>query len=168
MVSIEAALRYDPETGSLIWLPRGNARFDNRNAGNIAGAKRSDGYISVGFNNKAYLAHRLIWRFVYGEWPEFEIDHINGDKADNRIENLRACTTAENRRNMPVRRNKTSRYSGVRKSRNAWSVVIDSKIGATLKPKMKLVGMRLRYTLNLASTLTMDAPKGVLHNGLYL
>jgi hypothetical protein len=127
MVSIEAALRYDPETGSLIWLPRGNARFDNRNAGNIAGAKRSDGYISVGFNNKAYLAHRLIWRFVYGEWPEFEIDHINGDKADNRIENLRACTTAENRRNMPVRRNKTSRYSGVRKSRNAWSVVIDSK-----------------------------------------
>jgi hypothetical protein len=127
MASLETSVHYDPATGLLTWLARGDPRFDNKMVGKAAGSVRPDGYVAVGFGGKSYLAHRLIWRLVHGEWPEFEVDHINGDKADNRIENLRACTTAENRRNMPVRKNKTSRYVGVRKTRNAWSVVVDSK-----------------------------------------
>jgi hypothetical protein len=121
----DMALRYEPETGSLIWLPRGYAKFDNRFAGTTAGTLKRNGYVQVRLNGKFYLAHRLAWRLYHGDWPEFEIDHINGDPADNRIENLRVCTTAENRRNMPRRKNKTSKYTGVRKTRDKWSVVID-------------------------------------------
>ncbi len=127
MADIDTALVYDPETGQLSWVARGVPKFDNRLAGKVAGAVRPDGYRAVGFQGKHYLAHRLAWRLHYGEWPENELDHINGDKLDNRIKNLRICTTAENRRNMPTRKNKTSRFSGVRKSRDAWSVVVDSK-----------------------------------------
>ena len=127
MASVDTVLRYDPETGDLIWLPRGNPKFDNRLANKAAGTMTRRGYIQVRFDGKFYLAHRLAWRLYYGVWPEFEIDHINGNPADNRIENLRVCTTAENRKNMPCRKNKTSKYMGVRKSRNAWSVLVDGK-----------------------------------------
>ena len=127
MADLDAALLYDPETGLLSWAARGVPKFDNKLAGKVAGANRPDGYKSVRFQGKTYLAHRLAWRLYHGDWPEGEIDHINGDKLDNSIQNLRVCTTAENRRNMPTRKNKTSRFSGVRKSRNAWSVIVDSK-----------------------------------------
>ena len=127
MARIEDALHYNPETGKLTWLPRGNAKFDNKLAGKVAGGSRPDGYISVGVHKKSHLAHRVAWLLSYGVWPEHEVDHINGDKTDNRLENLRACTTGENRKNMPRRKGKTSKYTGVRKSRNAWSVIVDSK-----------------------------------------
>jgi hypothetical protein len=127
MAVIEEALHYDPATGHLTWRSRGVPKFDNKLAGKIAGTYHPSGYIQVRFGGKIYLAHRLAWRLAHGEWPEFEIDHLNGDPSDNRLENLRVCTTAENRKNMPRRKNKTSKYTGVRKSRDKWSVVVDSK-----------------------------------------
>jgi hypothetical protein len=127
MVRIEDALHYNPETGKLTWLPRGNAKFDNKLAGKEVFTKHSGGYIQLTFNGKSHLAHRVAWLLAHGSWPEHEVDHINGDKTDNRLENLRACTTGENRKNMPCRKNKTSKYTGVRKSGNAWAVLVDSK-----------------------------------------
>lgn len=62
------------------------------------GTKRKDGYIIVGYNYKTYLAHRIIWLYVFGEMPLY-IDHIDGDPSNNKITNLRNVTQKENRAN---------------------------------------------------------------------
>jgi len=79
----------------------------------IAGGYDSAGYICVRVNYKTFKAHRLIWLYVYGEWPKGEIDHINGIKDDNRIENLRDVSKSINQRNSKMRKNNTSGITGV-------------------------------------------------------
>ena len=83
---------YDPSTGLLTW--RHGAR-----AGGIPGTKRKGGYIQMNLAGRKYRAHRLIWLYVTGEWPKGEIDHINGDPADNRILNLRDVPNVINQQN---------------------------------------------------------------------
>ena len=72
------------------------------------------------------MAHRLAWLFHYGEWPENHIDHINGDRSDNRICNLREATVKQNGENRKLHKNNTSGYRNVRwkKERNKWEVSI--------------------------------------------
>jgi len=83
--SILDVLDYDPETGLFTWI-------DNYHAskiGTVAGAVQKNlGYIKIRHKGQAYGAHRLAWFFVHGEQP-YIIDHINHDRADNRIANLR-------------------------------------------------------------------------------
>jgi hypothetical protein len=101
---------YDKETGNLIWkVSNGN----NQKIGDIAGSLNAKvGYIRVGINGKKYLAHRLIFLYHKGYLPK-TIDHINGDKVDNRIENLRAVTASQNQHNRKINSNNTSGYKGV-------------------------------------------------------
>lgn len=88
-------LSYDPETGLFRWaLPRSRIRV-----GQIAGYTKPDGYKGIEFQGRSYLQHRLAWMYVYGEEPAGELDHINGDRGDNRICNLRVVTRAQNCRN---------------------------------------------------------------------
>lgn len=75
----------NPEMGLLTW--RKNARS--------AGCVRHDGYVVVGSDKRLYLRHRLIWLYVNGSLPS-GIDHVNGVKGDDRIDNLRAATQAQN------------------------------------------------------------------------
>lgn len=77
--------------------------FHNRNSGRarkgcIARTLRPDGYIKIFLNGKSHLAHRLAWFYVYGTWPS-ELDHKNGVRSDNRIENLREATRGQNNGN---------------------------------------------------------------------
>jgi hypothetical protein len=65
------------------------------------------------FKSKEVLAHRLAWYFVFGEFPEQHIDHINGDKTDNRIQNLRLANPAQNSWNMRKSVRNTSGFKGV-------------------------------------------------------
>lgn len=88
-------LRYDPVTGLLYW--RGGPR--RRPDGTPAGSLNADGYLRVTVKYKRYPAHRLAWLLVRGEWPERDLDHINGNRSDNRISNLRPCTDQQNQRN---------------------------------------------------------------------
>jgi hypothetical protein len=70
-------------------------------------------YPEIGVRKGIYKAHRLAWLYVYGRWPDGEIDHINGDGCDNRIANLREATPAENNYNRVRRIDNTSGIKGV-------------------------------------------------------
>ena len=103
---------YDKETGNLIWKIKPSSRGHHVKAGDIAGTLKSHGYICVGINYNSYRAHRLIFLMHKGYLPK-TIDHINGDKLDNRIENLRAATVGQNQHNRKTNANNTSGYKGV-------------------------------------------------------
>lgn len=99
---VRQILQYDPSSG--VFTSNGN-RVDKLN--------KTLGYHRVRVNCNRYYAHRLAWLYVHGVWPSDEIDHIDGDKSNNRISNLRHATKAENRRNIPIRSNNTSGVKGV-------------------------------------------------------
>ena len=75
---------YDPETGELM-----RKRLRAMNLRPESGSLSNDGYLVVGINGRHELAHRLAWVMVHGAWPPKQIEHVNGDKTDNRIANLR-------------------------------------------------------------------------------
>lgn len=93
---LKQLLSYDPETGIFYW----EAKTSNRiHVGNRAGNVNDTGYRRIRIDGAVYLEHRLAWLYLFGEWPEPFIDHINGDPADNRIINLRVATRAINQQN---------------------------------------------------------------------
>jgi len=105
-------LRYDPLTGELHWRIPKKKRIMNRRAGCIKGRYR---YLSI--NRINYLEHRIIWTMIYGSIPDgYEIDHLNRDRFDNRLENLRLVTRRENILNSGVASSDCSKYTGVTKS----------------------------------------------------
>lgn len=101
-------MRYDAQTGLLFWVKRKGVT-----AGSEAGTPSRDGYKRVCVGRKDFLVHRLIWAMHHeGEVPEY-LDHINGAKDDNRLENLRPATKSENGMNRPKQRNNVSGFKGV-------------------------------------------------------
>ena len=93
---LKTLLHYDGETGLFTW----RVTLCNRAVkGNVAGHKGGRGYCYIGFKGKVYSAHRLAWLYVYGAFPKDDVDHINGDKMDNRIKNLRDVETVINCQN---------------------------------------------------------------------
>lgn len=77
------------------------------------GSPHNKGYLVIGMNEKIYLAHRLAWYMHFNVWPLGQIDHKNGDKTDNRIENLRIATDQQNRFNTGLRVDNRSGVTGV-------------------------------------------------------
>lgn len=111
------------EDGNLIWRKSNfNKRF---RLGTIAGCKLKDGYMRIRIFGENYIHHRVVFLYHKGYFPKF-IDHINGIRHDNRIENLRECTRSQNSYNMPSRIGSTSKYKGVHKNRRyiSWSATI--------------------------------------------
>ena len=114
-------LRYEPETGKLYWRERTSDMFKDGPLGrnNSCHCKEAfttsltHGHKTSSIFSKRYQAHRVIWAMVYGEWPEGEIDHINGVSDDNKTNNLRQVTHAENAKNQKKRIDNTSGNVGV-------------------------------------------------------
>jgi hypothetical protein len=134
-------LRYDEATGTLFWRERSadacnetdywsaehTAKvFSTRYAGKPALNRIMDkGYRRGSLAGRTTFAHRVVWKMAYGSEPE-HIDHINGDRADNRLINLRAVTRTQNNRNAKRRRDNTTGVTGVKwhKANRKWVAVI--------------------------------------------
>lgn len=91
-------------------------------------AKRGNGYISLNIAGTQMYAHRVAWLFVHGYLPSGDIDHINRDKKDNRICNLREASRSENQRNHPLTPANTSGYKGVRRNKKSMKWVAFMRI----------------------------------------
>jgi len=102
-------LHYDPEIGIFTRLIRTTNRIK---IGDIAGTDHNAGYIAITVKGKLYLAHRLAWLYMTGEWPK-EIDHINHVRNDNRWVNLQDGTRSDNQRNQSLHNKNTSGITGV-------------------------------------------------------
>ena len=91
-------LHYNPDTGVFTWLADG-ARNAKYKKGDVAGKLNWDGYLIISFMNQSHGGHRLAWLYVNGEMPLNQIDHIDRDKQNNRINNLRDVSQAINSQN---------------------------------------------------------------------
>lgn len=102
-------LRYSPSSGEFHWRVSNSYR---KPAGSLAGDKKKDsGYVLIGVDRVRYRAHRLAWLYMTGAWPSYQIDHIDGDRSNNRWENLRDATQQQNSANM---RRRSSNLCGVK------------------------------------------------------
>lgn len=118
MEKAKTRLRYDPQTGDFFWL-------DGPRAGLIAGCTFSNGYRNLTIDGKMVGAHRVAWYFVYGYMPK-QIDHINGNPADNRLVNLRESTQSQNKQNSRTKRGTKSGLKGIcySKDHKKWRAMI--------------------------------------------
>ncbi|MCK4816681.1 HNH endonuclease [bacterium] len=124
---LKSILNYDKDTGIFTWRVSRNNRIK---AGDLAGTLTSKGYIQVGIKIDGiallYGAHRLAWLYEYGKFPSKDIDHINHDRLDNRICNLREADQKINQKNRTINKNNKSGFTGVswHKNRNRWQATI--------------------------------------------
>ena len=102
-------LHYDPETGIFTRTVVSGGCL----VGSVAGTADGRGYQQIRIGGRKYLSHRLAWLYVYGALPCKHLDHVNRDKSDNRISNLREATRSENNQNRGPQKNNTSGYRGV-------------------------------------------------------
>lgn len=103
---LREVLHYDPETGVFTWLVR---RRPRTKVGDVAGGfSESAGAVIIGINNRHRRGHRLAWLYMYGVWPQEQIDHIDGNPANNRLCNLREADQSLNMQNLhrATKRNK--------------------------------------------------------------
>ena len=93
---LHKTLAYDACTGLFVWkVPKARAPV-----GSIAGGLDRKGYVRIQINRRRYQAHRLAWLWTTGEWPIGEVDHIDGQKSNNALSNLRVITSAQNHQNI--------------------------------------------------------------------
>lgn len=117
---------YAPETGVFTRLLRTS---NSVRIGDVAGCRNVYGYWQINCCGKIRPAHRLAWLYVHGVWPKEQVDHIDGDRANNRIDNLREATSAENKQNTrrPRSDNRSSGLLGVSKEGIKWHAKIQVK-----------------------------------------
>jgi HNH endonuclease/AP2 domain len=124
---LQKILQYDKETGMLKWAIRPSRAVK---VGDVAGNINAKGYSTIGIHGNVYKTHRIVWFYVTGAWPIGLIDHVNGDKSDNRFVNLRDVGADGNSQNVrkPNKRNKSG-FMGVIFYQNKWraSITVNKK-----------------------------------------
>lgn len=124
---LKSILNYNEYTGHFTWIA---SKGNNAKKGAIAGGINK-GYRRIIVDGVSYQAHRLIWLYMYGAFPKHHIDHINHNRSDNRLVNIREVTSAGNNKNLGLRKDNSSGVTGVRwrKQRNKWvaHIVVSKK-----------------------------------------
>ena len=120
---LRSVLHYSPETGIFTWKVRTSTKVK---VGDVAGCPEGGGYLQIRVCSRLYRAHRLAWLHTYGAWPTDQIDHINRNRSDNRISNLREVTSKQNNQNAGKRSDNKSGHPGVRwyKQSSKWQARI--------------------------------------------
>ena len=147
---LRSILNYDPETGIFTRKVR---TANSVKVGDVAGCSNGDGYLRLRLQSRLFYAHRLAWLYMYGEWPKGQIDHINRDRSDNRISNLREVTNKQNAQNSSKPSNNTSGYPGI-----CWHKR-DSKWVACIRHNQKLIHLGLFKTIEEAIAARKAAEK---------
>tara|TARA_R110000744_G_scaffold194735_1_gene313664 strand:+ start:272 stop:757 length:486 start_codon:yes stop_codon:yes gene_type:complete len=106
---LKELLSYNTATGDFTWLVDRNA---GSYAGDTAGTLMNKGYIHIKVDGKMYLGHRLAWLYIHGSIPT-NLDHIDGNRVNNKIENLRPASSFQNAHNASIRSDNNSGYKGV-------------------------------------------------------
>lgn len=163
--TLRELLDYNPETGMLIWRPRpATTRHDRawntRFAGREAGLVDAFGYRKLRLAGQRLFAHRLAWKIIYGDEPPAGVDHINGDKLDNRIANLRPATKSQNGANAKTRRDSSTGVKGVHFNRRRW------KFEANVKANGRQYKVGYFDTLDQAKA-ARDAKARELHGAFF-
>lgn len=118
---LKELLNYNPDTGVFIWAK--NRR--KRKRGEVSGSWHKDGYRKIKVDGRDYQAHRLAWLYVTGEWPQFTIDHIDGNRGNNVWRNLRDVPHAVNQQNRKThQKSSTNGFMGVTRSGKRWTARI--------------------------------------------
>lgn len=119
---LSSVIRYEPSSGDFFWLSRPiehfksdwlHRRWNSSRAGTRAGSSDAEGYQQIKIDGSVYRAHRLAVYLAYGEPPIGEVDHINGVRSDNRLENLRVVSCQQNSRNRKIPAGNKSGVVGV-------------------------------------------------------
>ena len=126
---VRECLDYDPETGLFTWKTRPLEHFKDKRscnswnakfAGKKTGVLSNTGYLVIKINRRKYRAHRLAWLIVYGKWPDNQIDHNDGKRENNRIDNLSDVPNHINGKNQKLRITNKSGHQGVFKRGKSW------------------------------------------------
>jgi hypothetical protein len=125
---LQELFSYDPLDGRLRWKIRRGSRAQ---VGSVAGTVRPPDYSRVRIDGVLYLVHRVVWKLHFGSEPAGDIDHLNGDRTDNRLDNLRDVAHRTNGENVvKARKSNASGFLGVAKNGNKWAAYIHCE-GAT-------------------------------------
>ena len=121
---LKRTLRYDADTGIFTRLITATGKGNG--IGTIAGGDKGNGYLRIRIGGHRIPAHRLAWLYVTGAWPSGELDHINGNRGDNRFCNLREVSRAENMQNRhsAMKNNKSTGILGVYKDHGRFKAMI--------------------------------------------
>lgn len=124
---LNSLFRYDSESGKLFWKVGGSLGENRKRRKEVEVESLSGSgtrpYLGARIQHKIYLVHRIVWKLVTGKDPfGHQIDHVDGDRFNNRFSNLRLATHAENNQNTPLQKNNTSGVKGVswHKQKSRW------------------------------------------------
>lgn len=119
-------LHYDPATGVFTWITKSSVK-SRITVGSQAGSLKSDThYFKICIEKSGYYSHRLAWLYMTGNWPEGEIDHIDGMRTNNIYTNLRDVNSSINRQNQRNRNNTKTGLLGARPNgKNRWAATIE-------------------------------------------
>jgi hypothetical protein len=124
---LKAVMEYESESGRLLWTVSRNSHGGKVKPGEPVGSANGVGYLETRVNGYRTYVHRIAWALYHGTWPRGHIDHIDGDKLNNRIANLRDVTQRVNNENQrKVRSDNTSGFPGVqwRSDKKRWCALI--------------------------------------------
>jgi hypothetical protein len=163
---LDQVLKYDPDTGEFFWrarpvtmFPAGESakrprsavhscnQWNSRWAGQSAMSLKDDGYYYTHFQYRTLLAHRIAWKIMTGEDP-IEVDHIDGNRGNNKWSNLRNGTRSDNQRNQSLKRSNKSGHHGVHFSKRQQKWTASITIGS-FDSKEEAVAARKKYEVLL-------------------